>query len=81
MTFSSTKVTTPHQAIVATVTSMSGLADLAPDDPSFFDFVTEKMGSAEDAMAMFEQFGAGFASSDFTLWVYDAEISTPSDEE
>ena len=65
---------------LAVVSSMDSLADLAPDDPSFFEFASEKMGSAEEAMAMFEQFGSGFANSDFTVWVYDEEISTPSDD-
>jgi len=62
------------------VSSMDSLADLAPEDPSFFEFASEKMGSAEDAMAMFDQFGSGFANSDFTVWVYDEELSTPSDD-
>ena len=65
---------------LAVVSSMDSLADLAPDEPSFFEFATEKMGSAEEAMAMFEQFGSGFASSEFTVWVYDEELSTPSDD-
>jgi hypothetical protein len=65
---------------LAIVTSMENLAELAPEENTFFDFVAEKMGSAEDAMKMFEQFGSGFASSDFTVWMYDAAISTPSTE-
>ncbi len=66
---------------LAVVTSMENLADLAPEDENFFDFLTEKTGSAEDAMNLFMQFGSGFASSDFTVWMYDAAISTPSTEE
>ena len=66
---------------LAIVTSMESLADLAPDETTFPEFVTEKMGSAEDAMKMFEQFGSGFASSDYTVWMHDTEISTPSTEE
>lgn len=65
---------------LALVTSMENLAELAPDENTFFDFVAEKMGSAEDAMKMFDQFGSGFASSDFTVWMYDAAIATPSTE-
>lgn len=63
---------------LAVVSSMDSLADLAPDEPSFFEFASEKMDSAEEAMAMFGEFGSAFASSDFTVWMYDAEISTPS---
>lgn len=66
---------------LALVTSMESLADLAPEETTFFDFLTEKMGSAEDAMKMFEQFGSAFASSDFTVWLHDTAISTPSTEE
>ena len=63
---------------LAIVSSMASLAELAPEENTFFDFVAEQMGSEEDAMKMFQSFGAGFASSDFTVWMYDAELSTPS---
>ncbi len=66
---------------LALVISMESLADLAPEENTFFEFLTEKMGSAEDAMEIFEQFGSGFASSDYTVWMHDTEISTPSTEE
>ena len=66
---------------LALVTSMESLADLAPEENTFFEFVSEKMGSAEDAMKMLDQFGSSFASSDFTVWMHDTAISTPSTEE
>jgi hypothetical protein len=59
---------------------METLADLAPEENTFFDFLAEKMGSAEDAMKIFDQFGSGFTSSDFTVWMHDTAISTPSTE-
>ena len=62
------------------VSSMASLAELAPEEKTFFEFAVEQMGSEEDVMKMFESFGSGFASSDFTVWMYDAELSTPSED-
>lgn len=67
--------------VLALVISFESFADMAPDEPSFFEFLSEKMGSPEAASEMFEKFGAGFASSDYTVWVYDADISTPKKKE
>jgi hypothetical protein len=66
---------------LALVSSFESFADMAPDEQSFFDFLAEKMGSPEAASEMFTTFGAGFASSDYTVWVYDADISTPEKKE
>lgn len=66
---------------LAIVSSFESFADMAPDEPNFFEFLTEKMGSAEKASEMFTKFGAGFESSDYTVWVYDEELSTPSKKE
>lgn len=66
---------------IAIVNSMESLAELAPEETTFFDFVAEQMGSPEDAMKIFEQFGSGFSSSDFTVWMHDTSLSTPSTEE
>ena len=66
---------------LALVNSMESLAELAPEENTFFEFISEKMGSAEEAMKMFDQFGSSFASSDFTVWMHDTAISTPSTEE
>jgi hypothetical protein len=67
--------------VLSLVISFASFADMAPDEPSFFDFLAEKMGSAEAASEMFTKFGAGFESSDYSVWVYDAEISTPKKKE
>ena len=67
--------------VLAIVSSFESFADMAPDEPSLFEFLAEKMGSPEAASEMFEKFGAGFASSDYTVWVYDADISTPKKKE
>jgi hypothetical protein len=53
---------------------------MAPPEPNFFEFLTEKLG-AEEAAAVLSQFGSGFMSSDVTIWKYDASLSTLSDDE
>lgn len=66
---------------IAIVTSFESFADMAPDEQSIFEFIAEKTGSVEEASKMFKKFGSGFESSDYTVWVYDADLSTPSSEE
>lgn len=66
---------------LAIVSSFESYADMAPDEQSFFEFVAEKTGSKEKASEMFKTFGSGFESSSYTVWKYDAELSTPSKEE
>lgn len=65
---------------LAVVSSFESYADMAPDEPSFFEFIAEKAGSAEEASEMFTKFGSGFESSDYTVWMYDAELATPSSD-
>jgi hypothetical protein len=62
------------------VSSYANYADMAPPEQNFFEFATEKLG-AEEAGAMFDDFGSGFASSDYTIWEHDEDLSTPSDDE
>lgn len=62
------------------VSSFSNYADMAPPEQSFFEFATEKLGE-EEASAMFSDFGSGFSSSDYTIWVHDEDLSTPSDDD
>ena len=62
------------------VTSKKNFADFEPSKPSFFEFFTEQLG-AEEAGAVFNQFGSGFTSSDYTIWRHDESLSTPSDDE
>ena len=62
------------------VTSHENYADMAPPEQSFFEFVTDKLG-AEEAGAIFSQFGSGFSGRDDTIWKHDESLSTPSDDE
>jgi len=62
------------------VSSFENYADMEPPELSFFEFLTEKLGE-EEAGALFSQFGSGFTSSDYTVWEYDASLSTPEKEE
>ena len=67
-------------SVTAIVSSFENYADMAPEDPTFFEFVTEELG-AEEAGAVFGAFGNGFDDSDYTIWYWDKTISTPEDEE
>jgi len=66
--------------MVQIVTSKKNYADFEPTKPSFFEFLTEQLG-AEEAGAVFSQFGSGFTSSDYTIWRRDDSLSTPSQDE
>ena len=66
--------------VIQVVTSKANYADMAPTEPSFFKFVTEQLG-ADEAAAVFAQFGGGFTSSDYKIWRYDESLSSPSDDE
>lgn len=67
--------------MLAIVTEHENYADMAPPEPSFFEFLTEQLESAEEAGALFAEFNSGFTSSDYTVWMYDEGLSMPSDEE
>lgn len=58
------------------VSGFKDFADMAPPEQTFFDFLTEHLGSAEAASEMFATFGSGFASSDYTVWAHNASLST-----
>lgn len=62
------------------VSSFANFADMAPNEQSFGEWVTEKIGE-DEADEMFEDFGGGFDDSDYTVWKLDPSISTPVDDE
>jgi len=66
--------------MVQIVTSKENYADMESPEPSFFEFLTEKLG-AEEAGMVFANFGSGFTSSDYTIWRRDDSLSTPSQDE
>ncbi|MFZ9052780.1 MAG: hypothetical protein ACO22K_07160 [Woeseiaceae bacterium] len=63
------------------VSPFDNYAEMAPPEQSFFEFIAEHMGSEEEASALFDQFGSGFAGSDYTVWVHRKDLSTPASEE
>ena len=67
-------------AMTMIVSSFDNYADMAPDEQSFAEWAAEKMGE-EEADELFEDFGEGFEDSDYTIWVHDPELSTPSDDD
>jgi len=67
--------------MLALVIPYSSYADMAPPEQSFYEFASEELRSEKKADAMFERFAAGFASSDYTIWMYRKDLSSPSGEE
>jgi len=67
-------------AVTMLVSSYANYADMAPPEQSFYEFAVEQLGE-EEADQMFSDFSNGFDDSDFTIWVHDADLSTPADEE
>ena len=68
------------KAMQMIVNSAGSMADMAPPEESFFDFVAGKMGE-EEAAAVFDAFSAGFKNNDNTVWIHDKSLSTPTDDE
>ena len=66
--------------MIAIVSSYENYADMEPPEQSFFEFASEKLG-AEEAGAMFSDFGNGFTDSEYTIWVRDESLSSPSADE
>lgn len=65
--------------ILMLVSSYDSYADMAPPEQNFYEFAVEELGE-EEADAMFSDFASGHSDSDYTIWVHDPSISTPSDE-
>lgn len=63
------------------VSPYANFAAMEPPEQSFFEFVSEKMDSEEEVAALFNQFGSGFSSSDYTVWMYDENLSAPSEDD
>ena len=67
--------------VLAIVSPFASYADMQPPEQSLFEFIAEQMDSEEEAGALFDQFGAGFADSDYTVWVHRPDLSAKSDDE
>jgi hypothetical protein len=66
--------------MTAVVSSFESYADMEPPEQSFFEFLIEKLG-AEEAAAMFADFGSGYSDSDYTVWQFDSGMSDNSDDD
>jgi hypothetical protein len=65
----------PQESIVV---PYENYADMVPGEQSFFEFLTEHMGSAEAAGALFEKFSSAVSSSNYTIWAHDPDLSMSS---
>lgn len=54
-------------------------ADMAPPETTFYEFMTSQMDE-EEADAIFDDFGSGFSSSDFTIWMHRGDMSINDSE-
>lgn len=64
----------------AVVSSFENFADMAPPEQNFFEFMIEELG-AEEAGAMFADFGSGYSDSDYTIWKFHPGMSDDPDDE
>lgn len=62
------------------VSPYSDYAAMAPPEKTFYDMVTEKVGEKKRD-ALFADFNSGFVSSEYSVWRYAEDLSSPSDEE
>lgn len=67
--------------MLSLVIPYASYADMAPPEKSFYEFAVEELGSEKKADAMFQQFSSGFASSDYTVWMYRDDLSMQGDDE
>ena len=58
------------------VTEFDDFADMAPPEQTFFEYVSEQLGSDEEASAMFAAFGSGFTDSSYTVWAHRPDLSS-----
>ena len=68
----------PAQAIVF---PRANYAEMAPSGEGFGAWLTEQVGSDEEAAEIFETWLSGVSAVKVTIWRYDPELSTPSGDE
>lgn len=68
----------PMQAIVF---PRANYAEMAPTGDDFSEWLAEQVGSEEEAGKILETWLSGYSETSITIWRYDPEISTPSDDE
>ena len=56
-------------------TPFEDYAAMQPPEQSFFEFVSEHVGSQEQAGAIFDQFSSGFTDTSYTVWAYREDLS------
>lgn len=68
------------EPVLMLVTPLENWADAAPSDPSFYDFLVERLGSTEAADALFEEFDSGFKSFSETVWMERGDLSASAED-
>ena len=63
--------------VMMIVTGYDDFASMAPPEETYFDFVSEVLGSEEEAGKLFTEFGGAYTGSSYTIWQYRPDLSTP----
>ena len=56
------------------VTAYDSFANMAPPEESFYEFLASQVGE-DQAASLFADFGAGYTSSNYTIWAYRPDLS------
>ena len=63
------------------VSPYDSYADMAPPEQNMYEYMLEKSEmTGEEMDAVFATFGAGFASSDYTVWQFRPDLSVGSSD-
>ncbi len=62
------------------VSGFADYADMQPPEQSFYDFLVDEVG-ADRAARIIADFNAGFARSEYTVWLHLENLSAGSDED
>lgn len=63
--------------VMMIVTGYDDFASMEPPEQTYYDFVSEVLGSEEEAGALFAQFAGGYTGSNYTIWAHRPDLSSP----
>ena len=67
-------------ATLTAVSPFSNYAEMEPPEVTFFAFLIEKLGSEDEAHALYKKFSKGKVKSDYTIWRHVEELSWAAEE-
>ncbi|MDN3652901.1 hypothetical protein QWY77_09005 [Thalassotalea ponticola] len=66
------------EAQVELVVGYESYADMMPPELSFYQALTEHLGTRDEAKALLERYGSSFSSSSYTIYVHRQSLSSPN---